>query len=64
MRGGAVGHGQGVVERGHDDVMANEATVSNPDTALVLEAATGVDEHVLTEVDIGSEVCGERRRWQ
>ena len=61
MSGGAVGHCQGVVEGRHDDVVADEAAVPDPDAVLVLEAAPGVDEDVLPQVDIGAEVGGEGR---
>ena len=61
MGGGAVRHGQGVVEGRHDDVVTDEAAVPDPDAALILETTSGIDEDLLAQVDIGAEIGSEGR---
>ncbi|WP_420106907.1 hypothetical protein [Glutamicibacter nicotianae] len=50
-----------MVERSHDDVMADQALVPDADAALVLELAPGIDEDALAQFDIASKVRVERR---
>ena len=41
-----------VVERGQDDVVADQGAVTDHDAALILEPAAGVDEYVLPDADV------------
>ncbi len=50
-----------MVERGQDDLMADQRPVADVDAALVLEAAIRVDENVLADMDIAPEIGLERR---
>ena len=59
--GGGVGSAavfrqEAVVECGKDDVMAYLATVTQRHTAMVLEVAAGIDEHVFAHRDVFPEV--------
>lgn len=50
-----------MVERGQDDLMADQRPIADVDAALVLEAAIRVDEDVLANVDVAPEIGLERR---
>ena len=51
-----------MVEGGEDDVVADLAAVANGYSPMVLEVAAGVDEDVLADVDVLSEVGVEGRK--
>ena len=50
-----------MVERGKHHVVPDQATVAQRDTSVVLEMATGVDEHVFANGDVFPEI---RIEWR
>lgn len=50
-----------VVDGRQDTLMSDENVVPDGNAALVLEAAAGIDEDLLSEVDVSSEVRVEGR---
>lgn len=50
---------QVVVDSGEDYIVADEGVVPDGNTALILEPAAGVDEDVLTDLQVLATICGE-----
>ena len=51
-----------MIQRSQHRVVADQGVISDPDAALILETAAGIDEHVVSEVDILPAVRIERRK--
>ena len=52
-----------MVERGKDHIMAYLTTVTDIDASVVLKMAAGVDEHILSQMDVSALVGIEWRKY-